>query len=175
MDGMPLSGFSEFKSRIASPALLAIADHWQQVRRERPMPGWSDLSPAAIAAHLKRLWVFKYDRATGEFIARLAGNRVMMRYGKSFRGTPLRDLHPAVIFEQAQAHMTRIVTEPAFVRCSGKLFRIGDQSVEGERIALPLASDGYLADGVLGASEFKHTPVPGAIELIYDRMEWFSV
>jgi len=69
----------------------------------------------------------------------------------------------------------RIVTEPALVRCSGKLFRIGDRVVEGERIALPLASDGYLADGVLGASEFKHTPVPGAIELIYDRMEWFSV
>jgi hypothetical protein len=139
------------------------------------MAAWSDLSPSAISAHLKRLWVFKYDRDTGEFNARLAGSRVMMRFGKSFRGTPLKELHPPHIFEQCHAHLTRSVSEPAFLHCTGRLFRIGERLVEGERIALPLASDGHHGDGILGASDFRHTPVFGPIELIFDRMEWFSV
>lgn len=168
-------GFPEFRNRIASPALRAIADHWLQVRADRAMPAWSDLSPSAISEHLKRVWAFKYDRATGDFTARLAGTRTMARFGKSFRGTPLRDLHPPNVFEQAQSHMIRIVSEPAFVRSTGKLFRIGDHTTEGERIVLPLAADGMHGDGVLGASDFKHFPGPGSVELIYDRLEWFAV
>jgi len=174
MDGMVPGGFSGFRKTIASSALQAIADHWHQASAGKPMPAWSDLSPSAISPHLKRLWAFKYDPASGEFTARLAGNRVMARFGKSFRGTPLKELHPAVIFEQAHSHMIRIVCEPAFVRCTGRLFRIGERVVEGERIALPLSSDGHQGDGVLGASDFKHLPVPGPIELLYDRLEWFS-
>jgi len=168
-------GFSGFRSSITSPALQAIADHWQQVRADKAMPSWSDLSPSAMSEHLKRLWAFKYDCATGDFYARLAGTRAMARFGKSFRGTPLQELHPPPVFEQARSHMTRIVSEPAFARCTGKLFRIGDSFIEGERIGLPLASDGVHGDGVLGASDFKHFPGPGSVELIYDRMEWFGV
>lgn len=175
MDGLIPGGFSGFRDSIASPALQAIADHWQQARAGRPMPAWSDLSPSAISAHLKRLWAFRYDRGSGEFTARLAGNRVMVRFGKSFRGTPLRELHPPPVFEQTRSLMTRIVSQPAFVRCTGRLFRIGERFVEGERIALPLASDHCEGDGILGASDFKHLPVPGPIELLYDRLEWYSV
>ena len=61
------------------------------------------------------------------------------------------------------------------MRGTGKLFKIGDHTTEGERIVLPLASDGLHGDGVLGASDFKHYPGPGSIELIYDRLEWFAV
>ena len=168
-------GFPGFRDRIASPALQAIADHWQQARADKPMPAWSDLSPSAMSEQLKRLWAFKFDRAAGEFTARLAGTRTMARFGKSFRGTPLKDLHPPRVFEQAQSHMIRIVSEPALVRGTGKLFKIGDHTIEGERIVLPLASDGVHGDGVLGAADYKHFPGPGSIELIYDQLEWFSV
>jgi len=99
----------------------------------------------------------------------------MARFGKSFRGTPLRDLHPPAVFEQTQSHMTRIVSEPALMRCTGKLFRIGDHAVEGERIVLPLASDGVHGDGVLGAADFRHFPGPGSIVILFDQLEWFAV
>jgi hypothetical protein len=168
-------GFPGFRSRIASPALQAIADHWQKVRADRPMPAWSDLSPTQLGSHLKLLWSFRYDRDMQDFTARLAGTRAMARFGKSFRGTPLRELHPPHVFERSHALMTRVVSEPAFTRCTGKLFKIGDHAIEGERIVLPLASDGFHGDGVLGATDFKHFPGPGSIELICDRLEWFSV
>jgi hypothetical protein len=174
MNEMVPGGFSGFRNRIASPALRAIADHWQQARAGKAMPGWSDLSPSALAAHLKQLWVFKYDRGSGDFTARLAGNRAMVRFGKSFRGTPLKELHAPSVFEQAQSHLTRIVAGPALARGTGKLYRIGELIVEGERIALPLAADGEHGDGILGASDFTPVPVPGSIELIYDQIEWFS-
>ena len=174
MNNIAPGGFTGFRNRIDSPALRAVADHWQQARADKAMPGWSDISPSAIAAHLKQLWVFKYDPGSGDFTARLAGNRAMVRFGKSFRGTPLKELHSPSVFEQAQSYLTRIVAGPALARGTGKLYRIGDVTIEGERIALPLAADGRHGDGILGASDFTPIPVPGSIELIYDQIEWFS-
>lgn len=169
------SGFSEFRDRLASPALQAIVDHWRQVCTDRPMPAWSDLSPSSLAPHFKRLWAFKYERASGEFTARLAGNRAMVGFGKSFRGTTLKDIHPSHVFDLAQAHMTKVVTEPAAYYCSGKLFRAGTQIIEGERIILPLASDGRNGDGVLGATDFPARPMEGSVELLVGQIEWFSI
>jgi hypothetical protein len=68
-----------------------------------------------------------------------------------------------------------VVSEPAFAHCSGRLFRIGAQFIEGERIMFPLASDGRTADGVLGASDFKYRPASGDVELLHDQVEWFSI
>ncbi len=168
-------GFSGFRNRIVSPALQAIADHWQQVRADRVMPAWSDLSPTHLGPHLKLLWSFRYDRDTKDFTARLAGDRVMRCFGQSFRGTPLKDLHPPHVYEQARTHMTRVVSEPAFAHCSGNLFKIGCQFIEGERLMFPLASDGRIGDSVLGASDFKYRPASGEVELLHDKMEWFAI
>lgn len=175
MNVMVPDGFSRFRSAIVSPALKAIADHWQQVRGDRPMPAWSDLSPTSLGPHLKLLWTFRYDRATGEFAARLAGNRVMMCLGDSFRGTPLRKLYKPDMFEKAHADFSRIVLEPALAHANGKLFKVGESAIQGERIALPMATDGHHGDGVLGASDFKYQPAAGSVELLHCPPVWFSI
>jgi hypothetical protein len=175
MDTTVSGGFSEFKGRISSPALQAIAEHWQLVRADKTMPAWSDLSPSALSSHLKRLWAFNYDRATGDFTARLAGTRVMMGFGQSFRGTPLKDLHPPHVFQRCHANLTKAVSGPAIYWCGGHLFKVGNQVIKGERIVLPLASDGRHGDGVLGASDFQYPATTGPVELIHDQIEWFSI
>src|SRR4051812_5089065 len=121
--GCPVAtgSFSAFRAMIESPALQAVADHWGEVRGGGKIPSWSDLRPSCIAPHLTRVWSFKYDRATSEFTARLAGNRITLGFGVSFRGTPLRDIHPPHVFEQVQARLTRLVDEPCLYRGSGKL------------------------------------------------------
>jgi hypothetical protein len=172
----PMSDFGAFISRVESPALLAIATHWHEVRSNKRLPGWADLSPSAIGPHLTRLWSFKYDAQTGEFTGRLAGNRIMVATGHSFRGTTLRELHPPHIYEKSQAEFTRIVTGPAIYRCRGPLFRAGGHVVEGERIVMPLAEDGEHGDGLLGASEYAVPPVTGIpFELISENAEWYSI
>jgi hypothetical protein len=139
------------------------------------MPAWSDLSPSAISSHLKLIWAFNYDSLTGEFTARLAGNRAVVGFGQSFRGTPLRALHPSDVFQRVQANLTRAVLENAVYRCAGKLFKVGDHIVEGERIVMPLASDGIHADGIFGASDFKYPAFTGPVELLSENLEWFSI
>jgi hypothetical protein len=172
------TSFSAFRATIESAALQAVADHWEEARSSGRMPSWSDLNPSRIAPHLTRVWSFKYDRATREFTARLAGNRITVGFGISFRGTPLRDIHPPHIFEQVHARLTRLVDEPCLYRSSGKLFRQDEHVTEGERIVLPLASDGESADGALGASDFTmppHNIRQRQVEIIYDIEQWFTL
>ena len=172
----PISGdFSKYKSGIVSPSLRAIVEYWERTRSDRNMPAWADMSPSELAPHLKLLWFYNYDRATGEFTARLASNRAMRGYQKSFRGTSLRELHPPHLFELAQAHMTQVVAGPTAYYCSGKLFKVDSQIVEGERIMLPLASDRIHGDAILGATDFPMRPAEGPIELLVGNISWFSL
>ena len=177
-NGVTADGFSTFRRHIQSPALQAVADHWNEARTGSRMPSWSDIRPSCIAPYLTRVWSFKYDRATGEFTARLAGNQVTLGFGVSFRGTPLKDIHPPHIFPGVQERLTRLVLGPSVHRACGKLFRVGPFIAEGERIVLPLAADGENADGALGASEYGPVPFecpPGSVEVIHDIEEWYRL
>lgn len=169
------SDFSTFITSIKSLGLLAIANHWHQMRADRLMPAWSDLNPAAIAPYLTRIWAFKYDRGSGEFIGRLAGDRITVATGRNFRGITLKELVSPDSYERSLAGLTRIVTEPAIYRSHGLLFRIGERVVEGERIALPLADDGQHADGVVGGTEYPFAGGgQGAVDVFSENEEWYS-
>lgn len=139
------------------------------------LPAWSDLSPSALSSHLKKLWAFNYDRVTGDFTARLANDGAMVAFGKSFRGTPLKDLHPHQVFQNVQRNLTKAVSEPAVYRSSGRLFKRGEHVVEGERIVLPLASDRFHGDGILGATDYEPHAATGPVELFPEEPEWFSI
>jgi len=146
--------FQDFFSAISSPALRAVAGHWNVVRGDRVMPAWDDLRPSAIAGQLKMLWVFKYDAETGEFTGRLAGDRIARGFEPNFRGTPLRELHSAESYPAIYENALRTIREPSLVHFKGKLFRQRDRFGMGERIVLPLSGDGIHCDGLLGASEY---------------------
>ena len=168
--------FEHFTKSIASPALKAVAAHWDAIRSAGQIPAWEDLRPSQLSAQLSLIWAFKYDRSTGQFTGRLAGNRITQGFGKNFRGLPMQDLHPPEFFPRIHLHMTRIVLEPAAHRSAGQLFRQGDRIVEGERVILPLASDGVHVDGVLGVSDYYYPhPAPGPVELLWDIEEWCAV
>ena len=129
--------------------LRAIADHWHEVRGGRPMPSWSQIRPSSIAPYLTWIWSFRYDRDKDEFTARLAGNHITMGFGKNFRGTRLEDIHRPPALGRVETGLRRLLLTPSLYRSTGKLFRQGDHTEEGERIALPLAADGIHGDGVL--------------------------
>jgi hypothetical protein len=165
--------FEHFTKSIASPALRVVAAHWGAVRGAAQMPSWEQLRPSQLSAQLFLVWAFKYDRSTGQFTGRLAGDRITRGFGKNFRGLPMQELHSPEIFPRIHRHMTRIVSEPVAYRGAGKLFRHGPRIIEGERVILPLASDGVHADGVLGASDYHYPhPDPGPVELLSDREVW---
>jgi hypothetical protein len=121
------------------------------------------------------MWGFDRDPVSGEFIGRVAGRNVMRTFGRNFLGTPLRDLYPDGVFEQAHAGLVRVLSQPGCCRLSGRLFRAQGTVVEGERLLLPIGVDPAHPDGVLGASWHDNdlpTPAMDGIELLYDKVEW---
>jgi hypothetical protein len=169
--------FSDFCAQIATPSLLAVAVHWNDARGSKTMPSWEDLRPKAIAAQLPIVWSYKFDPATGAFTGRLAGDRIAQIYGKSFRGLSLVEAQAPEAFASVYAVFSRVVREPAVYRCGGRIFRQRDQFGSGERIMLPLSSDGVSGDGILGATEYENLRLNPdlPIEAVNEMEVWFSL
>jgi hypothetical protein len=175
---LPGMSFEIFRKAIVSPALHAVAAHWNAARGNRMMPSWQQLQPSRIAAQLPIVWVYKYDRQTGEFTGRLAGDRIARHYGKNFRGIRLEELHAPEMLPGMVAIMNRVVEGPALYSSSGRLFRQGDRIGTGQRIVLPLAGDGVHGDGLIGASDYEYAianPDYAPVELITEGQRWFSL
>ena len=159
--------FSEFCQSISSPALRAVALHWNDVRGTRMMPSWEDIQPRAFAPYLGLVWAYKFDAKTQDFIGRLAGDTIDRAYGKSFRGLTLAQIHtPQDRYEAARAMLLRVVSEPAIFLGHGKIYKFDEEYRSGERIVLPLSGDGLVGDGVFGATQagdlpIAHEPVQG--------------
>jgi len=159
--------FSEFCRSISSPALRAVALHWDKVRGPRKMPSWQDLRPRAFAPYLPLVWAYKFDPDSQEFIGRLAGDRIARAYGKSFRGLTLAQIHtPQDRYDAARVMLLRVISEPAVFLGRGRIYKFNEEYRCGERIVLPLSGDGLVSDGVFGATEagdlpLAHEPVQG--------------
>lgn len=167
--------FETFVSDIESPALRALARHWSDARGAKPMPSWDDLSSAALAPHFKLLWGYQFDRQRGDFTGRLAGQHVRDGLAPKFCGAKLEDIHPPQVLMDVRAFLGKVVATPGVGRCSGRLFTIGDHTVTGERLALPLATNGISADGILGASDYVYPSVSGPVALIHENIEWCAI
>ncbi len=175
---MPQHMLDTFLDSIASPALKAVASHWLAARGDRLMPSWQQIKPSQIAPHLPILWAYRYDRDTGQFTGRLAGDRITQGMGKSFRGVPLEKVHSGGALSWARERLMRGVGEPACYLSQGMLFRQAERIGRGERIGLPLADDGVHGDGILGASDHDYAllnPHYAPIEFLNEGERWFSL
>jgi len=170
--------FEVLHSAIESPSLKAVAAHWQAARNGTGMPSWQRLKPSQIAQHLSIVWAYRFDRISRQFIGRLAGDRISECFGKNFRGTSLQDIHPPRGFEISHAAMSKVALTPAIYLNRGPLFKYMGRVVPGERIMLPLASDGRICDGVLGASHYQRPAFFGKgapVEVISENEIWTAL
>jgi hypothetical protein len=170
--------FDTYFKRISSLALRAVAAHWHEARGASAMPGWDDIRPARIAAHLTIVWAFRFDADTREFTARLAGERIARGFNRNFRGLPLADLHPPEFYPATYANGLRLVEGPCMAHVNGRLFRCQGRIGSGERISLPLSSDGVQCDGVLGASDYNFQLLSGEdhkVELLFEDERYFPL
>jgi hypothetical protein len=166
-----------FADAVESPSLRVLVAHWREVRGDRLMPAWNDVSPAAIKAQLPIIWAWKFDPVADEFTGRLAGERIEALFGKSIRGIKMTD----VIFGRGQeltfARHKRVVASPLFFRGHGLVYRHMDRFDIGERVILPLADDGANGDGIIGATEFHSNfgAPPDALLRSGETEEWFAL
>jgi hypothetical protein len=172
--GLASMGYRSFLASIHSEDLRKVAKHWNEVRAARPMAAWHDIRPSAIAAQLTSVWVYRYDRETDTFTGRLAGDLIEQMLGKSFHGTPMREIYPAADYPRLFARAKRVTCEPALDHGHGTVFRHVDRYGEGERIMMPLGDDGIHGDGVLGATVYDfHRGTPN--DVAAETETWFPL
>lgn len=150
--------FENFLRAIEAPALRDIALHWNAARGTKRMPAWKDIKPEAIAPYLGIIWSWIYDRDTDSFTGRLAGEDIIAAFGQTLRGKPMAVFFARMHYETIFARHRRVVTEPAFAHGQGAVFIHADRYGQGERIIMPLASDGIQGDGIFGATVYPLKP-----------------
>lgn len=173
-DGKSQCSFESLTASIRSPNVRAIADHWFTAKGSQLMLSWKQLQPARIKKQLPLIWALRYDPLTGQFIGRLAGQEIHRIIGKSIAGLSLCEIFPSEAVPSFSELLTRVVEGPRIYHCIGRIYELVGRYGPGERLVMPLATDGVTADGVLGISQYyyPHARVDGDSPKLE---EWFSI
>lgn len=142
---------------IKSPRLRMLLEHYLEVRGERPMPSRRDIDALQLGPVLPVIWMSDYEPAAGTFRYRLAGEEVNEIWGFSVAGRLLSDFGPAERFGPTNEEFLKVLREGAALIASGAVYRCSGRVGLGERLVLPLANDGCMADGLLGATHREPT------------------
>jgi hypothetical protein len=149
--------FDSFRPLIEDRRLLMVFDHWCAARGSKRLPAWSDIDPLAIAPALPIVWSWRLDEA-GDLRGRLAGEEIITVFGTGIKGKLIGEFLPPDITELADARYRRVMAGPACWHTIGTIYRCRGRPGSGERIALPLATDGEHGDGILGATAYHARP-----------------
>lgn len=143
---------------IKNQRLRTLLEHYLEVRGARRMPSRGDIDALRLGPALPIIWISDYEPAAGTFRYRLAGEEVNEIWGSAVAGRLLSDFAPPERFSATNESFLKILREETALIGSGAIYRCSDRIGLGERLILPLASDGVTADGLIGAT-YRATPV----------------
>lgn len=143
---------SDFLPSIEGGPLRTLLSHYLEVRGTKRLPSRGDIDPLKLAPVLPIIWISEYEPEAGTFRYRLAGEEVNAIFGASVSGRLLSDFVIGERFEPVNRNFLRVIGDPAAMLTTGPVYRCADRIAMGERLALPLSSDGEKADGIIGAT-----------------------
>lgn len=142
---------------IRTGRLRMLLEHYLEVRGDRRMPSRRDIEPLKLGPVLPIIWISEYEAAAGTFRYRLAGEKVNELWGQPVAGRLLSDFSPPERFDATNENFLRVLREEAVLVAHGAVFRCSGRIGLGERLILPLSSDGFTADGLIGATHREPT------------------
>ncbi|MGF1593780.1 MAG: PAS domain-containing protein [Kiloniellaceae bacterium] len=137
---------------IKSQPLKLLLEHYLEARGDKRMPARRDIDALKLAPVLPIIWISEYEPAAGTFRYRLAGEAVNEVWGMSVAGRLLSDFVMPERFETTNESFLKAMREEVALHASGPVYRCNDRIGLGERLVLPLSSDGSIADGLIGAT-----------------------
>ena len=140
---------------IGDPRLAALLQHWLSVRNGKAMPARRDVDPSRIPAVLAYLFIYDYHADTDRFFCRLAGEEIFAAAGVHGARRFLEELFVPPTLERVRARYSRVVKTPVVIHTKGLMRVASGYRIPGERLVLPLASDGSTADGLIGATIYR--------------------
>jgi len=150
-----------FALKLIEPGLRALYRHWLKQRGRHSMPARKALDPTAIPETLPNLFLYEYDAARDRFYCRLAGEHINAMVGSTCTRRHLDEIFRPSVFKVVEARYRAIIGRPTLLHMHGIVRMANSLDVPGERLILPLASDGARADALIGAAYY-NVPRPGA-------------
>jgi hypothetical protein len=136
-------------SPIRDPRIAGFARLWLRLRGVRTMPSRRDLDPLDFPDLLPCVWLA--DVLPGpRFRYRLAGEAVIAVFGVPMRGRFMEEVIRGARWDAVGPRYAAMVRRPAVSHAIGRIFQLDGRTYPGERLVLPLASDGRTPDGLVG-------------------------
>ena len=154
---------------VEHAVLRRLVAYWLDIRGARRMPSRRDIDPVEIPWALPYVWLTDYLPNEDKFRYRLAGEDVNAVFGRSLAGASLDDIVLPQDRDAVHALYRRVLSDPAILYTSGHVYLASDKPALGERIALPLATGGDVADGMFGATIYELRSMDSVTEDIVGR------
>lgn len=151
---MALPPVPPLAARIADPRLRLLYAHWEETRASRRMPARHALDPVKIPTVLSIIFLCDYERDTGRLRYRLAGEEIRGAYDEEITGRCQDEVFAGAERDRHLARVRRIMEHPAIIHATGEVYGFAGRRGTGERLGLPLSTDGTTADGVVGATAY---------------------
>ena len=144
---LPRSMQRDLLTRIEDPRLTALLGYWLELFRSGGIPPRRRIDPGRLKAALPMVWICDYSAIDDRFVVRLVGAQVERMYRDNIVGRSMQDLYSPDQWPVVAERMLRLVREPCILYLSGAIYGFSGGTGRGERLMLPLASDGQTVDG----------------------------
>ena len=123
------------RSHLASVETISLLDHWARLAATG-YPRREAIDPVEFVPALPFIWMLDYERGSGRFRSRLAGDAVRDLYRTNMTGTYLEDILAPHDFDWAAGMFRRSLTAPAILAVRGRIFTHRREPGFGERLAV---------------------------------------
>lgn len=137
---------------VKQPLVRQLIAYWLAAAGTRDMPARRDIDPAEIPRLLPFVWLCDYLPETRRFRYRLMGDHVRDAYDSNPTGRYVDEVVSPGAKGRVDDYFSKVVELPCVLHIRGRLYAEAKTPAQGERILLPLSSDGSQVDMILGAT-----------------------
>jgi len=159
-------------AHIADRRLRSLYLYWNELRGGRLMPARQAIDPVRIPTVLSIIFLCDYEADTERLRYRLVGEDIRGAYAREITGRYQDELFEGAERERHILRARRVMRGPAIIHASGEVYGFAGRRGMGERIGLPLSTDGKTADAVIGATAYHWTDVAPSAVMPEQRMRF---
>ncbi len=146
-------------SKVGDNRLLKLLDIWNAARtgvNEMPRKSAIDIATMGEAKLLPYTWLVEIPDE-GEPFYRVAGDQIRTLFGTTMQQRALGEIYDTHIANMLEERWRRMLRERTFTHTAGLVYFDTYQSLEGERLALPVSDETDTPRFILGATFYEYT------------------
>ncbi len=151
-------------AHVEDEKIRSVLAHWLDVRGDRLCPSRTDLDPLNMRAALEIVFILDFEAESRRLRYRLSGEKVNDVYGVSLAGRYLDEILGAEAYEKSWSRNELLIKVPYIRYNIGYIYGQRREIWLGQRLLLPLVTNGRSVDGILGVVVFTGRAVDTSFE-----------